>query len=49
MRELHLANKEGRDSTVLFVSMTDKSPHRTVGPDGADVTFQRYLANTDDQ
>jgi len=47
MRELHLANKEGRDSTVLYVSMTYKPPHRTVGPDGADVTFRRYLANPD--
>ena len=46
LRKLHLANAQGRDATVVFLSLQPEDPP-TLGLPGTPVTFRRWLAATE--
>lgn len=47
MREIKVANAEGRDGTVGFVALSHKPKHKMAGPAGESVKNKRFLATTD--
>lgn len=46
LRKLHLANSQGRDASVVFLSLQPEDPPR-LGLPGTPVTFRRWLAATE--
>ena len=46
LRKLHLANAQGRDATVVFLSLQPEDPP-SLGLPGTPVTFRRWLAATE--